>query len=49
MADIEYLDDRYLAFVLPWELRQLVAQRVHSWFLAGNEEEQDYFQENSDN
>lgn len=50
MADInlEYLNDRYLAFVLPMELRRLVGQGVNSWFGAGNEEEREHFKENYD-
>lgn len=50
MADInlEYLNDRYLAFVLPMELRRLVGQGVRSWFGAGNEEEREHFRENYD-
>jgi hypothetical protein len=46
--NLDYLNDRYLAFVLPLELRRLVGQAFHSWFLTGNEEERAHFQEVAD-
>lgn len=46
--NLDYLNDRYLAFALPMELRRLVGQGVRSWFGAGNVEERKHFKENYD-